>query len=264
MTSKIEFNAAVSYSDTFFDSHQEGALQSARIVLRLLQRLLSPTSVLDVGCGRGAWLRAFQELGIIKFRGIDGEHVDRSKLLIPSECFTCADLSKPFEVHGRYDLAVCLEVAEHLPEKMAPILVARLVEAAPAVLFSAAVPGQGGAQHVNEQMPAYWRTLFRRQGYALLDPIRPAILTDTRIEWWYRQNTVLYVAENTLRERPALEVYRVPEDELGIDWVHSHILIRQDSVRDLGRRFFAAVSHAVRRQIKHLPGPSRVRSSAQL
>jgi SAM-dependent methyltransferase len=231
-------------------------------VLPIVQRLLNPTTVIDVGCGRGAWLKTFQELGINKIRGIDGEYVDRSKLLIPPECFTCTDLSEPFEMDGRYDLAICLEVAEHLPEKMAPILIQKLVAAAPAVLFSAALPGQLGAHHINEKMPAYWRALFERHGYVLLDPIRPAILTDSRIEWWYRQNTVLYASENLIRERPALEEYRVPEDGLGIDWVYAHTLNRPENVYSLGRQFMAALVRAVRGRIKRLPVTLRVRPSA--
>src|SRR5215469_9658197 len=127
MSSQLEVSSSVPYGDAFFDSQQEGALQSARIVLPLVQRLFTPTSVLDVGCGRGAWLRVFQELGVTTVRGLDGEYVDRSELLIPPECFTCTDLSTPFEVVGRYDLSICLEVAEHLPEEMAPILVRNLV-----------------------------------------------------------------------------------------------------------------------------------------
>ena len=230
MDSQLECKPPVAYGDAFFDSQQEGALQSARIVLPLVKHLLRPTSVIDVGCGRGAWLRAFQELGVSTICGLDGEYVDRAKLLIPPECFTCTDLSKPFNVEGHYDLGICLEVAEHLPEEMASILVRNLVDAAPAVLFSAAAPGQGGTHHINEQMPAYWRALFRRHGYVLLDAIRPAILTDARIEWWYRQNTVLYVSEDLLRERPSLAAYGVPEDGLDVQWLYGHMLNRPKDV----------------------------------
>jgi len=113
---------------------------------------------------------------------------------------------------------------------MASILVQNLVDAAPVVLFSAAVPGQGGTHHINEQMPMYWRALFRRHGYVLLDAIRPAILADTRIEWWYRQNTVLYVSEDLLRERPSLAKYCVPEDGLDAQWLYGHMLNRAEDV----------------------------------
>ena len=262
MSPQIELTASVLYSDTFFDWQQDGALRAASVVLPIVQRLLSPSSVVDIGCGRGAWLRAFQELGVSRIRGIDGEYLDRSKLLIPPECFTCTDLSKPFELEGRYDLAICLEVAEHLPETMASILIEKLVAAAPAVLFSAALPGQGGTRHITEKMPAYWRALFQRHGYVLLDPIRPAILTDARIEWWYRQNTVLYASESLIRERLALDEYRVPDDGLGIDWVYAQVWNRQESAYSLGRQFMAALGRAVRRRMKRLPGTLHVRPSA--
>jgi 2-polyprenyl-3-methyl-5-hydroxy-6-metoxy-1,4-benzoquinol methylase len=148
------------YSNEFFDESEKATLQSARVVIPIVLQLINAASVLDLGCGRGAWLRVFQELGISLIRGLDGDYVERSRLLVPEECFTCTELSKPFTVPGRYDLAVCLEVAEHLPDIMAPVLIDRLVKAAPAVLFSAALPGQGGLNHINERMPAYWRSVL--------------------------------------------------------------------------------------------------------
>jgi len=225
-------------------------LQSARLMLPIVMRLMAPDSVIDVGCGRGAWLRVFQELGVRTIRGLDGHYVDPSKILVPEECFTPTDLSKPFHVPSRYDLAVCLEVGEHLPEKVAPTLVAKLVEAAPAVLFSAALPGQGGNQHINERMPAYWRALFRRHCYALLDPIRPLILTDTRIEWWYRQNVVLYASEATIRAIPELEANRLPENGHGIEWVHVNVLNNQGGLRSLSKQLAPAMGSALRKMCR--------------
>src|SRR3972149_4406147 len=93
---------AANYSSEFYDEAEQGMLRSARLVVPILPRLIKPASVLDVGCGRGAWLRAFQELGVSEIRGLDGEYVEKSKLLIAPDRFTCADLSKPFEVPGRH------------------------------------------------------------------------------------------------------------------------------------------------------------------
>jgi len=251
-------DAPVPYSDAFFNWQQDGALRYARLVVPIVLRLFKTESVIDIGCGRGAWLRAFEERGVRTIRGIDGDYVDRSKLLIAEECFSNADLSKPFEVPGRYDLAVCLEVAEHLPHEMAGNLVENLVKAAPAVLFSAALPGQGGTHHINEQMPAYWRRLFKRHGYVLLDPIRPEILTDRRIESFYRQNTVVYACEELIRNTPELDAYRMDEDGLGIEWVQAYVLGRHESVRSLSRQLTAALGRAVRRRIDRLTGGSVV------
>lgn len=253
---RTEMNTSVPYTGEFYDGHEQGMLQSARIVVPMMLRFVNAASVLDVGCGRGAWLRVFQEHGVEAIRGLDGAYVERSKLLVPQECFSCADLSQPFEVPGRYDLAVCLEVGEHLPEKMSPILVEKLVEAAPAVLFSAALPGQSGTNHINERMPSEWRALFQRHGYVLLDPFRPTILTDSRVASWYRQNITLYVSKDLLRSRPDLEVYRMPEDGLGIEWVQayvlSNLLTSSQSFSSLSKQLPSALGRALRRRAGRL------------
>jgi SAM-dependent methyltransferase len=220
------------YSRTFFEQIRAGALRSADLIVPIVVDLIKPSSVIDVGCGQGAWLQVFWENGVKEVQGIDGDYVDRNALLIPDEYFTAADLSKPFELRGRYDMALCLEVAEHLPPNMAPKLIEQLTAIAPLVLFSAALPGQCGVNHVNEQPPSYWRTLFEQHEFALLDPIRPAILADQRIEWWYRQNLVAYAAESMIARLPILNSYRMPPDALGVEWVHAHIWAQAIANRD--------------------------------
>ncbi len=101
-------------------------------------------------------------------------------------------------------MAVCLEVGEHLPATAAPGLVQALTEAAPVVLFSAALPGQGGANHINEQWSWYWEELFAGQGFVRLDPIRPRVWRNPDVYWWYHQNTLLYAHRAALREHPKL------------------------------------------------------------
>lgn len=253
MTTHTDPDTLACYSNDFFDKWEEGMLRSARLVAPTVLRLISPATVLDIGCGRGAWLQAFQELGVSSVRGIDGTYVDRTTLLIGDDSFTHMDLSRPFSVPGSYDLAICLEVGEHLPKAMAPVLVEQLVKSAPAVLFSAALPGQGGTHHINEQMPSYWRALFRRHGYVMLDAIRPAILTDNRIEWWYRQNMVLYGSEEAIRRTPELDTYRVPEDSRGIEWVQA-FLIDDAGVRKLCSQLVFTTGRAVRRRTRRLFG----------
>jgi SAM-dependent methyltransferase len=246
-------NAASLYSEEFFDALEKGALQSAQVIVPLVLELTRPQSVIDVGCGRGAWLRAFRNGGVENIRGVDGDYQDTAKLLIPQECFSAADLNKPFELPGRYDLAVCLEVAEHLPAAMAKVLVQQLTAVAPLVVFSAAMPGQGGTNHVHERPPSYWRELFESHGFTMFDPIRPAILTDSRIEWWYRQNLVVYAAQEGIDRLPLLETYRVPPNGLGIEWVHAHVWAQEvektGSVRQLCRLLPAAIGSAIRRRL---------------
>jgi SAM-dependent methyltransferase len=166
--------------------------------------LLEPASVVDLGCGLGTWLSVFAELGVEDVLGIDGEYVDRSALAIPADRFLARDLTRPLELPRTFDLAVSLEVAEHLPPDAAQTLVDSLTRHAPAVLFSAAIPGQDGVDHVNTQWPSYWRGLFLPRGYRAVDCIRPRIWDDEDVEFWYRQNLLLFVRSDVLETRPPL------------------------------------------------------------
>ena len=144
--------------------------------------------------------------------GVDGPWVDTSQLLIPQDQFMPRDLSKPLALGRSFDLAMSLEVAEHLHGKHAPALRAFALPACPRVLFSAAIPKQQGEHHVNERWPSYWRDLFAAEGFAMLDPIRPRILQDEAVEYWYRQNIFLVVRSDLHRSE---ERYRdlVPYSE---------------------------------------------------
>jgi len=167
-------------------------MSSAGVVVPIVNGFFQPLSVLDVGCGVGGWLKVFTTLGVRDILGIDGDYVDRRLLQIPADQFRAADLSALRDVGRRFDLACSLEVAEHLPGRCAEQFVAMLVGAAPVVMFSAAVPYQGGTDHINEQWQSYWCGLFQKHGYVALDCVRPRIFGDERVEWWYRQNTLIY------------------------------------------------------------------------
>lgn len=179
------------YGDAFYDVIREGSFRSASKVIPVLLSLIRPHSVVDVGCGSGTWLRVFQEKGVQDVFGIDGGKARR--LEIPDESFREVNLAASFSLERRFDLAVCMEVAEHLPPGRARSFVRDLSGLAPAILFSAAVPGQGGTHHVNEQWPDYWAKIFSEFGYLAFDSLRPRLWNDDAIEWWYRQNMVLYL-----------------------------------------------------------------------
>jgi SAM-dependent methyltransferase len=162
---------------------------SAAVIVPILVDLIHPDSVLDVGCGDGAWLRAFAPIPGV---GIDVHDPTD----VPDVDYRQQDLTKPFDV-GTFDLAISLEVAEHLPASAAPTFVESLTRAAPVVAFSAARPGQDGHLHINCQWPSYWRTLFAAQGYDQFDVLRARIWDDARIAPWYRQNMFLYAKDRT-------------------------------------------------------------------
>ena len=136
----------------------------------------------------------FAANGVEDVLGIDGDWVPRDMLAIPEDRFRPFDLSKPYQSAERYDLAMSFEVAEHLPGSSAPAFVASLVRLAPVVLFAAAVPGQGGTGHINEQWPNYWAELFAEHGYEVLDPVRAAIWNLDSLAPCIRQNTLMYAS----------------------------------------------------------------------
>ncbi len=202
------------YNETFYRYIQDGSIRSAQVVVPLVIDRLKISSVLDVGCGAGAWLREYHRRGISDGLGVDGDYVHRSSLLVPPEFFLPHDISHPFDIKRRFDLVQCLEVGEHIDPAASNILVSNLVRHSNCVLFSAAVPGQGGENHINERPYAFWRALFAEHGYAPYDFLRPLLRGRTQVECWYRHNIVLYVAEDFHRHLPTDVVQtRIPDEE---------------------------------------------------
>ncbi|WP_165958149.1 methyltransferase domain-containing protein [Segetibacter sp. 3557_3] len=179
--------------------HHYGAefnTSAADIIVPYITGIFHPTSVVDIGCGIGTWLKVFENNGITDMLGIDGHHVsDSGQLLIPADKFVATDLNtidhKRFD--RKFDLAICLEVAEHLQEAYADNLVNTLCSFSDVMLFSAAIPGQTGENHVNEQYPTYWAKKFLQHNYVFVDLIRPKFWNSPEVEWWYRQNAFVVV-----------------------------------------------------------------------
>ncbi|WPZ31695.1 methyltransferase domain-containing protein (plasmid) [Sulfitobacter sp. OXR-159] len=191
------------YSDTFFNYIDQGARRSAREILALLAPQLQPTSVIDFGAGRGVWLDEWRKAGAQDILAVDGDYVDRHQLAVPQENFMPANLTAPVHIDRRFDLAQSLEVGEHLPPSAAETFVDSLTRSSDRILFSAAVTGQGGEFHVNEQPLSYWQKLFEARGYTAYDCVRPHLSSNRNIEPWYRYNTILYVNDAGLHGLPA-------------------------------------------------------------
>jgi SAM-dependent methyltransferase len=187
------------YDTNFYDIIRAGTQASASVVVPAILADIPARTVVDVGCGEGWWAVEFAARGC-DVLGLDGAYVQGSPL---GDRFRPWDLATPLPGDlGRYDLAVCLEVAEHLPPGRAAGFVDDLCRLAPTVAFSAAVPGQGGVNHLNEQPPGYWANLFDEHGYAVSGALRWQLWDDDRVEVWYRQN--LLVATSTPDVYPAL------------------------------------------------------------
>jgi SAM-dependent methyltransferase len=235
-----------SYSRQFFEARSAGSLKSASVVVPLVTELVRPRSVVDVGCGVGTWLWQFKNHGADRILGMDGDYIDPSSLLIPSDCFRAVDLNHPVASEETFDLAVCLEVAEHLPKAGAERLIGFLCERAPVVLFSAAVPMQGGTHHVNEQWPEYWEALFARHGYERIDAIRKFIWKNSEVEWWYRQNTFLFVRRDCTGSYACLAECRADANDLVL--VHKGVFEKHVWLPEVLKRLPARImASAIRR-----------------
>lgn len=237
------------YDRKFYERIADGSLSSARAVVPIILSLTEPRSVVDVGCGVGSWLRAFEEHGLTDYLGLDGAHVDRDQLLVSPDRFRAFELCDiPSAGLGQtFDLALCLEVAEHLPSRMAERLVAFLADLAPCVLFSAAMPGQGGTNHVNERWPGYWRRLFESRGYDRLDPIRPRVWRDPRVEWWYKQNLFLYCRRDRVAASEELTKERELSDACPFELVSGDVFGPLTTVRGSLWNFLRVARGAIRR-----------------
>ncbi len=164
---------------------------SAHHLCTVLNGLVEPRSVLDIGCGVGAFLAEFIRLGIDDVVGVDGP----SSLAVfqpPRHLFHPADLASPLDLGRHFDLALCLEVGEHLQDSAAAQLIESLTTHAPVVAFSAAHPGQGGQDHVNEHWPVHWQRRFHQHGYVALDLLRGRLCEIPEVADFYRTNVFLF------------------------------------------------------------------------
>jgi SAM-dependent methyltransferase len=214
--------SGVPYDGDFYGRLDGAVRSSAEIIAPQLLEVFRPTSVIDVGCGIGTWLSVFVELGVPDVTGVDGDHVDPATLAIPRDRFLPRDLERPLDLGRRYDLALSLEVAEHLECRGANAFVDSLTSLAPVVVFSAAVPHQGGRHHINEQWQDWWAAKFSDRGYTTIDMIRPAAWDDERVLPWYAQNCLVFADAETVATRdlqPATSYLRLVHPSL---WELAH------------------------------------------
>lgn len=189
-------------------------------IVPILLSLYRPKSVIDVGCGLGTFLKIFKQNGISEIKGLDGKWCKKDLLfqnIDPSE-FLEVNMEEPIRMERKYDLAVCLEVAEHLTPNRAQSFVKDLTNLSDFVLFSAAIPRQGGDHHYNEQWLSYWEKYFNDNNYELFDVFKPIIWDNKNIFCWYKQNMVFFIKKGhcpqTIKELPKNTLQNVIHPEL--------------------------------------------------
>lgn len=130
----------------------------------LLYAELKPKTIVDWGCGPGIYLVPFAGHQC-EVMGIDADPF-AGRALNQAYCdFSQADIRKALSLFDHYDLALCIEVAEHLQPQYADELVDNVAYSADTVFWSAAHPGQIGEHHYNCQSPEYWEEKFRERGF---------------------------------------------------------------------------------------------------
>lgn len=179
------------YSSEFFQFISSGK-DAYKALLHPVMAALKPKSVIDLGTGSGTWLAAAKDLGVSRVLGLDGQWAATDHQQINGDEFQVVDFETGFPDVGRFDLAISLEVLEHISPEAGKRAVRWLCERSDVVIFSAAIPGQGGTHHINEQWQSYWADKFRSLGFHAYDIIRPTIWRNSDIPWWYRQNAIVY------------------------------------------------------------------------
>lgn len=207
------------YSDKYFDSWVDDSVASSERVLKILFDIYAPKSVADFGCGRGAWLAACEKFGAKILHGYDGPWVDEKKFCSKNIVFTPVNFEKGFLPKERCDLAMSVEVAEHISEASADNFVTMLAQASDVIVFGAAAKGQGGENHINEQWQSYWIEKFNKKKYECFDIFRPLLWDDKNVDWWYRQNTFLFVKKNISKDIIDIELLKKKEKNV-YDIVH--------------------------------------------
>lgn len=167
-------------------------LKAPKIIVKELLKYFKPKSVIDVWCGLWTFVKVFQDNNI-KAIWIDGSRVKKSKLYINRNSFIEKDLEKEIDFKKKYDLAISLEVAEHLSKNTAENFVKTLVSCSDYIIFSAAIPWQWWFKHINEQFPCYWENLFNKHWYKFYDVFRHIFWNNPNIYWRYKQNMFLVV-----------------------------------------------------------------------
>jgi len=185
------------YDEKFFQNTIKLETESASQFVDIILKYYTPASVIDIGCGAGMYLQKFQQRGLSELLGIDGSPAAATEFLLDQDKLVIFDLTKKYKLEKKYDLALCLEVAEHLPETGADTLIETIISASDNVIFTAAVCGQGPRSigHINEQPHQYWIEKFQARGFRYLESKTEAMraeMKDQNVVWWLVNNLMIF------------------------------------------------------------------------
>lgn len=177
------------YTRQFFINNIDCTVPSVKPIVTSIMENYEPQSVIDFGCATGIFLREFKAQGVTDILGLDLYPPD-DLLQIPKENFMRFDVTKPLFPNRRFDVAICLEVAEHIPRESSMQLVTSLSMLSDNIIFSGAHVGQGGHGHINERPVTDWIDMFNAVGFYETLSTRADIKNNPQVAPWYRENIV--------------------------------------------------------------------------
>jgi len=241
------------YTNDFFTNQMPISKKSASVILPELFNIFPFHSMLDIGCGTGEWLNiASNQLGLNEFIGVDGDYVNPELLAIPKSNFIPYDLKTPLNLNREFDLVLSAEVAEHLPDEVSDIFINSIVRHGKIILFSAAAPGQGGTYHVNEQWQDFWVKKFMDRGYMPIDFLRDKMWYKKGVDWWYKQNMILFVKSEVLETNTELKKIYLQNKKEIYKKVHPEMIFAQKNIHNSLGRFIEAPVYSIRKLISYI------------
>ncbi len=192
------------YNNNFYgdQSPNNSRLISAKEILKIYFDIFESKKIIDIGCGRGSWLEASKIYGSDQLVGIDGEwNVKKVPNGIEYIPLNLQNLNKKFiidnNLENKFDLCISVETLEHLENKYSENFISSLCSLSNNIIFSCAYIGQGGVNHLNENLHSNWAFIFKKYDFYPFDIFRPIVWNNDKISYWYRQNTFLYLKKNS-------------------------------------------------------------------
>lgn len=161
------------YDESYYRKHEKGSYNSAITILEYILSFYKFNSLIDLGCGMGTWCKAASDLGVENILGLDQHVYEQQYMLISDKNYIRFNLKNKLNGYGPFDIAISVEVAEHIDNTYVDSFIRNVCSQSNVVLFSAALPFQGGTGHINEKRCSFWKQKFNKYGYEIIDCIRP-------------------------------------------------------------------------------------------
>ena len=225
------------YDQKFYNRQIDGSLKSAKEYIRYLSDLFNFKSVIDFGCGRGTWLKGFEEIGVNKLVGLDGFWNNQENMLSQKIIFKQTDLNKSIKIDEKFDLALSLEVAEHLEPSSSKLFIKSITSSSDLIMFGAAFLAQPGTNHINTRLHSFWAHIFSEYSFKVYDIFRPEFCGNNKIMPWYQQNTFLYVRAGSKYEEDLYAKNFYPIENINFldlihPWLYGHYLNQYISIKN--------------------------------